>query len=283
MLKSSVPTLLQTIYRTSQQRAQTTEQGSYDLGLDSVVKVSPALPHPRALTRLVVLASLAQGDPARVFVSGHSQRVQRVSDHQARITVLAIRPGSPLSGADEAPPTDEHLASSNLIQADAPEVVAMAQRLASTATSPWAQCIALERGVCQAIRNKKFWPWIRHGGGRRQDPRRGLHRTCRAAGRALPREKIPARVALGLVYTEPYQGFAFHMWTEAWVGNRWIPLDATLGRGGMDAAYLKLTHSTLARDSAESAVLSVIQVINQLSIKIEDLEPRERPAAPTNR
>ena len=51
-----------------------------------------------------------------------------------------------------------------------------------------------------------------------------LAALCRA-------RKIPARVAFGLVYYPPQKGFAYHMWNEVWIADRWIPLDATLGHG----------------------------------------------------
>ena len=60
-----------------------------------------------------------------------------------------------------------------------------------------------------------------------------LAALCRA-------RKIPARVAIGLVYYQPRgeasPGYAYHMWTEVWVNQRWTPIDATLGRGGIGAA-----------------------------------------------
>jgi hypothetical protein len=75
-------------------------------------------------------------------------------------------------------------------------------------------------------------------------------------------------VVVGLVYSEREQGFAFHMWNEVWITNRWIPLDATLGQGGIGADHLKLQTSNLASGAADSAVLSVLAVINQLQLTI---------------
>ena len=92
-----------------------------------------------------------------------------------------------------------------------------------------------------------------------------LAAVCRARG-------IPTRVAIGLVYSARDQGFAFHMWNEVWVEHRWVPLDATLGRGGIGAAHLKLAHSDLSLESADSAMLTVLQVINQLQLKILSVE-----------
>ena len=83
---------------------------------------------------------------------------------------------------------------------------------------------------------------------------------------------IPARVAIGLVYQAGTQSFAYHMWDELWVGDHWLPLDATLGRGGIGAAHLKLTDSSLAGAQAYSCFLPVAQVIGQLKIEILEVE-----------
>src|SRR5207244_8830204 len=68
---------------------------------------------------------------------------------------------------------------------------------------------------------------------------------CRAEG-------IPSRTAVGLIYADLRMGpvFAFHMWTEVWLASfpedkesnegRWMPLDATLGKGHVDATHLKI-------------------------------------------
>lgn len=79
-------------------------------------------------------------------------------------------------------------------------------------------------------------------------------------------------MAIGLVYTESTPGFAFHMWNEVWIADRWIPLDATLGEGGIGEAHLKLADSSLAGEAAYSCFLPVSQVIGQIKIEILEVE-----------
>ena len=83
--------------------------------------------------------------------------------------------------------------------------------------------------------------------------------------------EIPARVAMGLVYYPQERGFAYHMWNEVWMEDRWVPLDATLGRGGIGAAHLKLGDSNLHGAEAYTAFLPVFQVLGRLSIEIEQM------------
>ena len=88
----------------------------------------------------------------------------------------------------------------------------------------------------------------------------GLARAC----------GIPARVAIGLVYLEGTQSFFYHMWTEVYVEKRWIPVDGTLGLGGIGADHLKIAQSNLNGASAYSAFLPVVQVAGRLKIEIID-------------
>jgi transglutaminase/protease-like cytokinesis protein 3 len=79
---------------------------------------------------------------------------------------------------------------------------------------------------------------------------------------------IPARVAVGLVYVEGSGVFGYHMWTEVFVSNTWIPVDATLGRGGIGAAHLKLAQSSLEGGDACSSFLPVLNVMGRLRIQV---------------
>ncbi len=62
---------------------------------------------------------------------------------------------------------------------------------------------------------------------------------CRAVG-------IPAQVVVGIAYVEDFaghEGFGGHAWTRAYVGGRWVGLDAAFksgGRGGYDAGHIAL-------------------------------------------
>jgi hypothetical protein len=60
---------------------------------------------------------------------------------------------------------------------------------------------------------------------------------CRAVG-------IPARVVFGIVYVKAFGGrenvFGGHAWVEAYVGDKWIGLDATRAPKGFDAGHIAL-------------------------------------------
>ncbi len=62
---------------------------------------------------------------------------------------------------------------------------------------------------------------------------------CRAVG-------IPSRVVVGIAYVEDFgglSGFGGHAWVQAYIGGKWVGLDAAFkssGRGGYDAGHIAL-------------------------------------------
>ena len=54
-------------------------------------------------------------------------------------------------------------------------------------------------------------------------------------------------------------------------GN-WIPIDATLAKGGIGAGHLELAHSSLKGASAYSSFLPVVQVVGRLKIEVIEAE-----------
>src|SRR5690606_16861714 len=88
---------------------------------------------------------------------------------------------------------------------------------------------------------------------------------CRAAG-------IPARCAAGLVNAEHLRRFGPHMWTEVYVNNRWVALDATFNQSRVDATHIKLSDSSLDGVAPFDAFLPVLRIFRDM--KIEPLEIR---------
>ena len=85
----------------------------------------------------------------------------------------------------------------------------------------------------------------------------------------LRTHRIPSRVVVGLVYAERFGAFGGHMWTEAWLDGKWVPLDGTLGAGGIGGGHIKLADSDLG-DEGPAPVTSFLPLMNLLSnVKIE--------------
>jgi transglutaminase/protease-like cytokinesis protein 3 len=88
----------------------------------------------------------------------------------------------------------------------------------------------------------------------------------------LRARNIPSKIAVGLIYVEPLSSFAGHMWTEALLGDRWVPLDATLGNGeaGIGAAHIKLAESSFADNgpAPTTSFLPLIRVLGRIELTV---------------
>ncbi len=294
VMKMQLDALHQVTYRTTREVALA-ESGParFDLLLSTTVRVNRPLEHPEATRRIRYRVQLASGDPSRIFANGLTQRVTSLDPHTAEIEVRAVRPSKPankspantqpvpraistLAPAAETfsahPPLDEDRHANNLVQSDDPQIVALAKQAAGDKTDAWEVAQALERFVCDYIQVKSYSQAFSTAV-EVAASREGACTQHAVLLAALARARgIPARVVVGLVYTESHPGFAFHMWDEAWIGDRWIPLDATRGAGGIGAAYLKLADSSLNGQAAYSCFLPVTEVIGQAKIEILEVE-----------
>jgi transglutaminase-like putative cysteine protease len=267
-------------YRTTKAEAlKKAQPGGFDLFWNLAVKVERPLPKPfdsspHSTQRIRYRVTLKDADPAKKFASGASQQVKSIDAHTAEVTVYAIRPGHKGGNpaAPDDPPSDADRQPNNWIQSDYRKIVALAQQAAGEAKDPREVAQSLERFVHRYITTISFSQALATAAEVADKPTGDckahamlLAALCRARG-------IPARVAIGLLYMGETRSFAYHMWTVAYIDKRWIPLDATLGRGGIGAAHLEVLHSSLQGASALSCVLPVAEVAGSLKIEILDVE-----------
>ncbi len=245
-----------------------------DLGEASIVRVASRLARPHDTKRVRYRLTLDGGDPAKAFTAGPSQQIKSTGPGKAELIVYAVRPGQE-GGNTNAPadkPTDDDLKPNNLIQSDYPRIVAAAKGAAGNEADPWKIACKLERYVNQQISLKNFSQVMATAAEVADNPVGDCteHAVLLAA---LARARgIPARVAVGLVYMQGRQSFGYHMWNEVYIDGRWIPIDATLARGGIGAAHLKLVHANLKGVSPMSVFLPVANVMGRLKIEIVEAE-----------
>ncbi len=242
-----------------------------DLGEATLVKVNRAIPHAHDTKRVRYRIRLDDGDPVAAFPAGPSQEVKRIDEHTAEVTVRAIRPSS--GGDNNADvPTEADRNPNNFIQSDDPLIVAQAKEAAGDETDPWKVAVALEAYVNRAVTTKDFSQALATAA----EVARSREGDCKGHAvylAALARaRKIPARVAVGLVYMPRSQALGYHMWTELYIAGRWIGLDGTLAKGGIGGGHLQLAHSPLAGAAAYNSFLPVMLVVGRLKVEALDWE-----------
>ncbi|MGE0760397.1 MAG: transglutaminase family protein [Pirellulaceae bacterium] len=273
-IKSVTPALQQVTYRTTRDVAlEQPAQGSrFDLGERTVVQLKLPSRDPHGTQQAIYRARLSQGDVLSAFARGATQQIRGGAEGSAEIIVRALRPDTVL-GTDfpaDSPSGPADLRANALIQSDDPLIHQLALSVAGQETDHWKIAVALESLVKQYVNNKSFAQAmasaadvVRSREGDCTEHAVLLAALCRARG-------IPARVAIGLVHASSVGGFAYHMWTEAWIADRWIPLDATLARGGIGAAHLKVSHSNLDGVDPFSQFLPVFQLLGNLKLEVVD-------------
>jgi transglutaminase-like putative cysteine protease len=299
--KSRVEVMNLEMYRAGKEEAlKKTAAGKFDLGWDLLVRVEGPLPKafesdPQNTKQVRYRLTLKDGDPAQTFIAGPSQQFKTIDAHTAEATIYAIRPGRKDGNTDApaAPPTDADRQPNNMIQSDDRKIVALAAEAAggsenvaqppsavrdqaiqppSAVRDQWETACKLEQFVHKYITTVSFSEAFATAAEVAAKPMGDCKAHAMLLCALLRARGLPARVAMGLIYMPDKRAFAYHMWTEAYIDGRWIPLDATLGRGGIGAEHLKLAQSNLEGASAYSSFLPVMQVAGGLKIEILDAE-----------
>jgi transglutaminase-like putative cysteine protease len=189
--------------------------------------------------------------------------VRRIDDHTAEVVIRRVDGRAEPAEEKLPPPGEEFTRATRFLQCGDAEVRRQAEAGAAGETDPLRVALRLERSVRDLVTDKNFSTALASAAevARSREGDCTEHAVLLAA--LLRCRGIPSRVAAGLVYVESLEGFGGHMWTEAFIGGRWIPLDATLGRGGAGPAHIKLADSSLA-DNAPAPVTAFAPLIKLL-------------------
>lgn len=272
--KTLVPGLKQETFRTTKERAtQKVTPSELDLMAASVVRVKGLTKNFSAAQRVVYKAQLKSGEIRGVLAPGFGQRIQNEKGATADFEVRLVTGEWPKErDIPQVEPTAKDLQANNFLQSDDSKVVALAKELGTAETDAWKLAKSAEAMVHSKIKRKDFSQAFATAA----EVARDLEGDCTEHAVLLAAvcraRKIPAKVCIGLVYVPNMKGFAFHAWNEVWVKDRWIPLDATLGRGFVPPDHIKLADTNLDGGNAFAAVLPVVRAMGQLELEVVTVE-----------
>jgi len=78
---------------------------------------------------------------------------------------------------------------------------------------------------------------------------------------------IPTRVVNGLAYSEQFNGFLYHSWTESLVGANWQAVDPTFGQTVADATHIKLIEGEQLAD-----LLPLLDWVGKVKLRVLTVE-----------
>ncbi len=211
--------------------------------------------------------------------SGDNQKVQRDSNGKLILTVEPVVAAKgvsfPYKGSD--PEALEALEPSRYVESGQKVIIDLARRAVGRAGDTAEAISKIEAFVADYVEDKNLSVGYASAAdvaaSRQGDCTEHAVLTaalCRAIG-------IPAQVVTGLAYVEQWStfqnGFGGHAWAQAYVGDKWIGLDAAFrgtGRGGYDAG-----HITLATGSGNPEdFLNLLSTMGQF--KIDRVEVKKR-------
>lgn len=260
-------------YRTT--RAAATAENSaavdamQDIGLSSMIPLNKSIPRPHDTSKVIYRITVTEDDkPATALAQDARQKVENLKGQSFELHVWAVR--APHGGLEEAKVDEKFLKSCYFINSDNAGVQKLARKAVGEATDPWRKAQAIERWVYAHMTGDSkvgFCTASQVAKDLRGDCRQHALLTaalCRAAD-------VPSRTALGLVYVNrggrrPEMGF--HMWTEVWIKGEWIGIDATLGRGSIGAAHIKISDHSWHDVQSLTPMLPVARVLGKLSIDV---------------
>jgi Transglutaminase-like superfamily len=193
-------------------------------------------------------------------------------------SIIEIRDPRTLQPGPADADAKRFLAPERLIESDAPEIVAEAERAVGTATRTRDKAERLTRYV-NALLDKKptvslpsALEVLRTKVGDCNEHTALYVAMARAAG-------IPARIAVGLVYVRGAQGaFYYHAWPEVYLEESagrglWLPVDPTLNQFPADGTHLRLVRGGLNEQAA------ILPLIGRLRMTVLDMEldPQSTP------
>ncbi len=201
------------------------------------------------------------------------QKVRVIDAHTLEIEVQSRRLSDIQGKLPDCvdPASDEDRKPNTYIQSDAVEIRRMAEEAVADIPSgnALAEIAAIEAYVHRVMVDRNY----RNAFATALDAAKNLEGDCTEHAvllAALARARgFPARLAMGLLYHE--RALYYHMWTEIWIEGCWLPLDATLGLGGVGVGHITLARSNLAAPEALVDFLPLMQAIGQLQIEVLDL------------
>jgi hypothetical protein len=271
MLKTSIGLLgMETFSCTPEEALKEIESAHLDLGVDTIIKTG-AIERAFNSRKITYRLEPTDYDPTAVFPNSPTQQLRPVENGAYQLEVTAIDPGT--EGTEPAAEA-KYLASSRFIDLEDDQIIQLADEMAGAETDPVKIAIAGEKFVHGHLKLKNFSSAMATA----SEVARSRSGDCTEHGillaALLRAKKIPSRVVTGMVYATSLKGFGGHMWTEAYLKGRWVPLDATLAHGHGDAVHLKTGDSALEDSSSlpVESFLPLIHTIGRTKLTVEKVE-----------
>lgn len=188
--------------------------------------------------------------------------LQRFLENEKYQIFAASEPTPPVGIVD---PTGfaEYIEGDPFVQSQSPRIVQQAHAIVGEETDPWRKAMLIYDWVYTNVSKEPLLSIP--SAVDVLESRKGDCNEHTVLFTALARaERIPTRIALGLVWSDELRGFYYHAWPEVFAG-RWIPMEPTLGQPVADATHIKLLEGSVAEWPR------LMPFLGQMSIDVVDV------------
>jgi len=243
-----------------------------DFALDTMLKVE-GLENTDSAKSIKYRIAVEGAAPAEIFAESNYQTIRKLSENEAELTItLQELPDDLLDLKEHLTVDEEYLQSSQFLEADAAIIRELAER-GSEDGHPVKIAVALKKFVQGYVSDKNFSTAMATATEVAHSKAGDCTEHAVLLAALLRTKKVPSRVAIGFVYSPQHKAFVGHMWTEAWLTDRWFPLDAALGNVGKNCGYLTISTSALSDQGIAPTVefLPMLHLLGRTKIDVVEM------------
>ncbi|MFO7959282.1 MAG: transglutaminase domain-containing protein [Candidatus Brocadiia bacterium] len=260
--------------RLTTREVATAPPGRVDVMSVATIPTDRAIERPREVQRLQLRLTPKDGQGEVPDVpTGPYQSAERTDDG---LTVTVARPqGEPAAGYRLPYDGEEYahlLRPNRWLETDDPLIGKMAREAVGEETDPAKAARLIEAYVTEHIEQKNLSLAMATAAETARQRTGDCTEHAMLAAALARAAGMPSRVMVGVVYVNVPEGsglFAYHAWTEVYVGQ-WLPIDAALG--GYDATHVAFGRTDLNSPGSLSDMTSFIPFVGRIDIEILDVQ-----------
>lgn len=241
----------------------------FDIYSESIIKVDKNIADVGAVNQAIYKISLST-PVENAFITDELQKIIQIKDNTVYLKVDAGNyENYKFSYPIKKTGYEKYLKSGPFIITDSKKIQDLAKSLAAEENDALQTALKMRKWVYENITNKNF-AFDMANAVKVLETKSGdctehsilLASLLRAAG-------IPAKIVVGLVYTDsPEPSFMYHMWVKVFVG-KWINIDPSLPYDNFTPLHIAIAESPLNSLSAKSElVLNIISSFSKMDIEI---------------
>jgi hypothetical protein len=218
-----------------------TIDNQFDILADNLIRPQNKLEN---LAELQSLNLRITGISERDIINSELQKISAKSENELSANIIkADIPKTVIDLPFKSEELAEYVAPTVYIQSDAEQIKTLAAEIVGDEVNSWDAAKKINAWVFENI-EKQFTPDFSNALQTLRSKQGDCGEHTALAVALMRAAGIPARPVTGLVYWPPGEGFGYHAWVEAYVGQ-WVMMDPAWGEDIVNPTHIALTTGDL--------------------------------------